>query len=153
MYSKFPLINYNGLSLAEITRRLTISNSVKNRVGTYDLYLVKEGERIEDLAYRIYGDPNYNWVIMLMNDIIDPFYDWAMSSRELDAHVTTSYTNPAGIHHWELNGKVVTEQLGAVSITNFTYEDRLNEERRKIKLLRKAYIPVIEEEVSRLLNQ
>jgi hypothetical protein len=154
LFDDFPLLDYSGYIIKDISRRLVIPESIKNNVAAFKTYIVKDGEKIEDVAFKAYGDPNLHWVIMLMNDIIDPFHDWAMTTEELRDYVNSNYTDGEfGIHHWEKDGLVVNSNVpGAVSITNFEYESNLNEERRKIKLIRPEHIQTIITEEQTILR-
>ena len=42
---------------------------------------------------------------------------------------------------------------GAIEITNLQYEERLQEEKRRIKLINTAYLPTIIQEFERLMNE
>lgn len=36
-------------------------------------YTVKHDDRIDNLAYKFYKDPDYWWILMMFNKLIDPF--------------------------------------------------------------------------------
>jgi len=155
LYQKFPKLKYDGRTLVDITKRIALLESVKTNAAAYDLYSVKEGEKIEDIAYDRYGDAYLDWIIILMNDIIDPFYDWPLSTTELREYVTLKYGagNEDQTHHWELSGRVVSSTtLGAAAVSNSTYEDKVNEAKRKIKILRPEHIDIIQREIETILN-
>jgi len=81
-FSKFPLTVYdikgnnNYTLLPDILRRVKIrAGLVSNRL-VFDKYNVKEGEKPEDVAFKYYGDAEYHWVIMMVNNITDRYYEW-----------------------------------------------------------------------------
>ena len=39
-------------------------------------YTIKDGERPETLAEKIYGNQFYDWVILLTNNMVNAQYDW-----------------------------------------------------------------------------
>lgn len=39
----------------------------------YEMYTVKEGDTLQNIAYKYYGDSGYWHYIMEMNDIVNPF--------------------------------------------------------------------------------
>ena len=39
--------------------------------------------------------------ILLVNNITDPFYGWALSEKEFLDYVNDKYTTPSGVHHYE----------------------------------------------------
>ena len=172
LFERFPLIDYDHRIVKDISKRISLFDNVRRNVSMFENYIVVDGEKIEDISQKFYGTPHYHWVIMLMNEIIDPFHDWPLSVKEMSEFVENKY----GIgksddhHHWERDGKVVNEQdnidfydprispspsvpVGAVSINNRQYEDRVNEEKRKIKILDVGHIPQIEAELTDLLNK
>ena len=66
-----------------------------------DNYDVEDGERPEHVAYKIYGDTNYFWIVCLMNNIENVYYDWPLSSVVFEQYLKDKYTNPEAIHHYE----------------------------------------------------
>ena len=45
------------------------------------VHTLVDGETLQDLAYKYYDDPQLWWLICLINDIKDPFFDIAKSDR------------------------------------------------------------------------
>lgn len=39
-------------------------------------YYIKGSPRPEQLAYKLYGNTELYWVLLLINNIYDPYYDW-----------------------------------------------------------------------------
>jgi len=52
--------------------RNPLGPDVLDGVTTVD-HVIEAGQRLDVLAYKYYGDPDYWWVIALANRIIDPF--------------------------------------------------------------------------------
>jgi len=157
MFDKFPTIVYDGRILTDISRRLSIHKYLKDNIAIFETHIINEGQKIEDIALKYYSDPKYHILIMIMNDIIDPFYDWVLSSKELLAYVDEKYVNDGGrfgVHHYELDGNVVDEfTVGAASVSNLNYEELVNEAKRKIKILRPEYTDLIKQELETILNE
>jgi len=151
MYRHLPKIDYQGKIIKDISIMMDAVAEVKTNAVAYSNYIVSDGETIESLSYDFYGDVKYNWVIMLMNDIIDPFYDWPLNQDEMRNFIDQKYGvgNDSQTHHWQLNGRVVpASTLNAVSITNLAYEELLNEEKRKVKILNEVWISVVERNIA-----
>jgi hypothetical protein len=55
----------------------------------------KEGERPDTLAHKIYGKSDLHWVILLFNEIIDPYYEWPLTTSELDSYIAYKYPGKA----------------------------------------------------------
>ena len=67
-YADENIIEYEGKKMYEI--RDTIDISFRN---TDEMYTVNEGDTLRDIAYRVWGEARYYWIIAEFNKIIDPF--------------------------------------------------------------------------------
>jgi len=154
MYNKLPIINYDGFVVRDISKQLIVLESAKANASSMTNYIVQDGETPESLAHDFYDDSSLNWVILLANDIMDPLFGWPLFTTELFAHVSKKYGagNEYKTHHWELDGVVVNQTtLNAFSVSNFVFEERLNEERRKIKIINEEWIPLIKSDLRAIL--
>jgi hypothetical protein len=141
-FSNFPTVYYTFDNVsATLTKnfmaRVAVSDALKSNVTLYSPYTIIDGETPEIVADKVYGDPLLHWVILLTNEIIDPRYDWCLSQVVLDAMCEAKYENMYATHHYETtDGFVVdSDYPGAVSISNYQYEDQINEAKRTIKIL------------------
>ena len=174
-FSKFPKMLYdidgkgNLKIVTDLLRRVKIRSAVKDGSTLFDKYDVQNGETPESLAYKIYGDAKYHYVILILNNITDRYYGWPLSDYSFEVYVKSKYSNPGAIHHYEVtqssgtqtsNGpedyshkiEVNSDATGAEAVTNYEYENRLQSEKRQIKLLDPAYLPAFEEEFNKLIN-
>ena len=175
-FSKFPKILYDlkqdGTSkvVTDIFRRIKVREKIKDNISLLDRYDVGEGETPETVAFKIYGDTNYFWIICLMNNIVNRYYDWPLPEFVFQQYVADKYSNPDGIHHYEItqsSGKqtgegpadyshkleVNSDTVGAESVSNIEYERRLQDQKRQIKILPKSYISVFENEFDNLIRR
>ena len=175
-FSKFPKILYDlkqdGTSkvVTDIFRRIKVREKIKDNISLLDRYDVGEGETPETVAFKIYGDTNYFWIICLMNNVVNRFYDWPLDEFVFQQYVADKYSNPDGIHHYEItqsSGKqtgegpadyshkleVNSDTVGAESVSNIEYERRLQDQKRQIKILPKSYISVFENEFDNLIRR
>jgi len=144
-FEKFPKIEYDGTVIADVSIRYKINELVRDSVNTYELYRLSDGEKPEDVAYRIYGSVSFHWVILLMNDITDPIGEWFRSDQELTQYIELLYGigNGGDVHHYEdADGYVINEYQDANTVTysNTDYEEAINDGRREIKVLRPEYL-------------
>lgn len=176
-FDEFPLVNYNlsgvngnTIQVTDIFRRVKIRDKIASNVSLFDKYDVHEGEKPEDVAYKAYGDADYFWVITLMNNIVNRYYDWPLPEYEFQQFVADKYTNPDGIHHYEItqsSGKqrgegpadyshkleVNSDTVGAQSVSNIEYERRLQDQKRQIRILLPQYLPTFENEFIDLIRR
>lgn len=121
-------------------------------VNTYDTIRLADGQTMENIAYDYYGDANLHWVIILLNDIIDPYYDLPLSPKEIRAYAELAYTDVNDIHHYEYEGfKYPDFNALYFPITNLEHETKLNEDKRFIKILHPDYLNQIKNELDGLL--
>ena len=176
MIYKLPelLYNFSGkpldpdfLIVKNIWRRAQVLTEFKSQVTIFTEITVGDGERPEDIATQYYGNPFYNWTILIINDITDYYAQWPRSVKQLQEYVENKYTNSAGTKHYittevtDDNGNVIcpagkivpqTFQVAyyngtttvtanpTVSISNYQYEDELNAKKERIQIVRPEII-------------
>ena len=80
-FKQFPTIPYDSKGTGEfksvknLLRRVGIRAKVKTNSMLFDTYDVRNGETPESLADKLYGDSEYHWIIMLVNDITDRYHE------------------------------------------------------------------------------
>lgn len=156
MFSLYPIINYKKIPIVDITRRMVINNNIKQSVSIFQDYIVKDGENIEDVSFNFYGNSNYAMILLLMNDIIDPFYGWCLSNSELDKLMKDNYgqQNIHNVHHYEKNGDIVSSDVvGAKQVSNYEYELKENEKKRRIKILKPEFLQQFLKEFEDSINE
>lgn len=94
-------------TLTNITARFTLDEDLKNNSVAYYNYQIIDGETPEMLAHRIYESSEKHWIILAVNNIIDPQYDWPLSQRTFTKYIESTYksranTGETGIH-WSQN--------------------------------------------------
>jgi len=167
----FPVIPYDVLgdnnfkSMTNLLRRVAIRSKVKANTLFYDTYDVKNGETPESIAHKLYGDAELHWIVLMTNDIVDVYHQWPMSEAQFTAYVNDKYENINGIHHYEISqqsgdttkkirvGQTNEDFPSATPITNYEYEVREQDEKRKIRLLDPSYVSQVENEFKRLMKE
>jgi len=123
----------------DITKNVRFRTSSFSNVTLYDEYDIRDGDTPEIIAEKIYGSPEYHWVVMLSNQKYDWIKDFPMQQKELYKYVTQKYGsgNEYAIHHYiDSSGyQVDSDNAEATSVSNYAYEDAENEKKRRIKLI------------------
>jgi len=148
LFSGFPSVTYNGQKIKNITVRLNFIKRIVGNASLFQYINIRSGQRPEDIANALYGDPNLYWIILCINNIVDPYYGWLLTDDQVYKFALQKYTNINDVHHYETTsqsslgpGIVVDENASfSVAVSNITYEQRENEKRRKIKILKKEFI-------------
>jgi hypothetical protein len=142
--------NINGKSTAllvtDITRNIRFRRDVLANVTVYDEYDIIDGETPEIIAEKIYGNAEYHWVVMLANNKFDYTNDFPLRSPILENFIQQKYGDSADDikYYIDANGFIVDSTAsGAVSISNRQYEEKLNESKRRIRLISPKLLDVI----------
>jgi hypothetical protein len=178
----FPFSEKEYALVKNFFRRYKLSESSYNYAVLFTEYTMTDEDRLDNLSQKTYGNPEYDWIIMITNNIINSYFDLPIKESDLYEMVDIAYNNSPGdpsisapdrIHHYETietfnstgdlvlkgglkversfyttpykyydNGEVVAVAGNTISvpISNYEYEKTLNDERRKIYLLRPEYI-------------
>ena len=146
-----------GQVVPDIFRRIQLSDELKSNTAFFDLYDVQDGETPELVAFKFYRYPQYHWIVLLANEIIDPRYDWPLTQPNLIEYCKSKYgvNEIYSTHHYvDSNGRVVdSSQVGATSVSNFQYEDQLNEGKRRIKILKAEVVAELVSNFETIINQ
>ena len=175
-FNEFPRIQYNlsgnngtTVDVTDIFRRVKARSKIQDNVTLFDKYDVIEGEKPEDVAYKAYGDADYFWVVTLVNNIINRYYDWPLDEYNFQQYVADKYANPDAIHHYEITQssgrqsgdgpadyshklEVNSDEPGAQSVSNIEYERRIQDQKRNIKLLQPQFLGLFLQEFERLMS-
>ena len=98
MIEKLPELLYNFSSkpldpdflvVKNIWRRAQVLTEFKSQVTIFTEVTVGDGERPEDLATQYYGNPFYNWTILVINDITDYYAQWPRSTVQLQEFINS----------------------------------------------------------------
>jgi hypothetical protein len=182
LFRPYPTISYRipgtrkRILTTDITRRFSVANFVRNNKVTFDEYYVQDGERPDIIAHGYYDDSSLDWLVLLTNEIHDPYYEWPLSYEQFNAYLRQKYGSVEyamrTTHHYEqitqehqiindygekriLQEKtLVVDYTTYASLTNsqrkivsiFDYEQNLNDERRHIYLIDLHYTQLIKEQ-------
>lgn len=170
-FTNFPIIPYDSVGDGEfklvtnLLKRVAVRSKVKTNVMMFDTYDVKEGETPEIIADILYGDAELHWIILLMNNVTDRYHQWPMNNNQFLSYMHDKYTNQDAVHHYEISqvsgdttikiniGSDNTDHSGATAITNYEYEEALQDELRQIRLLDPRYIAPFVAEYKKLMAE
>ena len=170
-FENFPLIPYDSVGdgnfklVTNLLKRVAVRSKVKINASYYDTYDVKEGETPEMIADKLYDDPELHWVILLLNDITDRYHQWPKNQNQFLAYVNDKYSNIDSTHHYEISqvsgdttikidiGTDNTDYPTASIVTNYEYEEDLQDKKRKIRLLDPSYVEDFVAEFEKLMGE
>ena len=187
-FRNLPRVGYdiNGtgkdsfLSVTNIMKRVKFKPSVLEDISNYYPYYVKEGERPDIIAHAQYGNIGYAYLILLINDIQDPNFDWPLSSQIFEKFIINKYGSVtlaiAGVKNYyqiiraEVARTGTSERVPEVkfavdettydaldtadrsTLTDYDHEVELNDAKREIRLINPAFVQDIDYQVKRSLK-
>lgn len=88
-FNKLPKLGYNfdgvsDLEMRDIFRRVVFTEETLNDKRNFEDYLVTQGEKPDDVSQKFYGSPDYWWLVLLSNNIVDIENEWPKSVSEID---------------------------------------------------------------------
>ena len=153
-FSNLPSIEYGEKIARNLITRPKVKEFVLGNPNVIYDYVIKDGERPDQVAFAYYGDSNFAWLVFLANDIVDPYYDWPLTQTQFKKFIQDKYgsvsTAKSTIKHYKhlTKGTIITKDtydLNATmlkiqaadyqSIDAYKFEEEKNESKRQIKLI------------------
>jgi len=172
-FRPFPRVRYshkknnNFELLTNITLRYKVKELVKRRRSIYYDYVVRDSDRPDIIAYKYYDDETLDWVLFLINDIMDPYYDWPLTQEGFNAYMKSLYgsvsTSQTTIYEYRKilsaqsvrnDGSVIPKRTVVVDLNTYNslaatdreiiyaydYYLEQNDKKRRIKILDKKFV-------------
>lgn len=95
-FSNFPVIQYDGINVRDIVRRTKFVETTLSNPYVFLPYTVKEGEKPEDIAFNYYGTVDATWLVLMANNIVDPYTEWPMSYDRFVEYLIEKYSERSG---------------------------------------------------------
>lgn len=153
-FSNFPRILYDiegknsttpeYIVAVNLMIRQRFREAVKEQISMYYPYIIpEEMSRPDILAARIYGDVKFTWTIFMVNNMLDPVWEWPMDTKNFGMYLTNKYgsvdKSKIALHHYEQITHTRTERTGTsdaipertLEIDYTTYRE-VGEDNRKI---------------------
>lgn len=164
--------NIDEKTIIDISKLFKIKDLLKSNIYIYYPYIVRDGETPESIANMYYEDPYLFWLVLLSNNIINPYSEWPLTSDGFLTYIDTKYSNiqsgTSGFnyanntyYYYTGNGYLVDyttwlsltgdQAVDKYQTSYYDHEFTLNEAKRSIKLVGKQYLSQILREVSQVL--
>ena len=91
------------IRVKNIFRRAKIRDDIFQSAVAFDKYKIIGEERPDQIAEKIYGSPEYDWIVLLSNNILNLREEWPLSDSEFNSYISTKYTAAelGEVHHYE----------------------------------------------------
>jgi hypothetical protein len=170
-FEYFPVISYTfaegntswSLNITDITRHVTIIEAVKAKISVFYPYVVQDGERPDTVATKVYGGPEYTWIVLVTNNILN-LYDWPLTEEEMGRYIIDKYGSQANAVATKNNFYLTTLGDYVDFVTYYAlppaeqgeirtaYEDEIqkNETKRRIRVIPAAFVGSLQSELERV---
>ena len=155
------------VEVKNIFRRVKLRDDLQNSFTVFDKYEIPEGARPDIVAEELYGNAEFDWIVLTVAGILNVRNQWPLNNRDLYNYCLDKYGESLNSNRFfettEVKdssgrlilpkGKVVDSNFTipkpgeptatinpVVGITNYEYETRLNDEKRNIFILREGYL-------------
>lgn len=84
-------------------KRAKIRDDFFSTATVFDLYSIIGDDRPDNVAQKLYGDSELDWVVLLSNNIINVRDEWPMSQYDLERYLDNKYSQEqlSEVHHYE----------------------------------------------------
>ncbi len=95
--------NTDFIQTKNLFRRAKIREDLFANFMQFDKYQIIGDERPDNVAEKVYGNSNLDWVVMMSNNIIDINNEWPLTQFQLNSFLDDKYTPQelVSIHHYE----------------------------------------------------
>ena len=166
---KYPFSESDFVVAKNFFRRYKVSDDIFSSAVYFTKFSIPDGMRPDAVALKMYGNEFYDWIILLVNNMVNAQYDWPMNNYEIYKILEEEYDDPyseishyeikeaigpysAGLHVDEtfyngqhklnINGSIQTKNGNEICspVTVAEYYTSENEKKREIYLLKAEYV-------------
>ncbi len=155
------------VEVKNIFRRVKLRDDLQNYFTVFNKYEIPMGARPDNVAEDLYGNAQFDWVVLTVAGILNVRNEWPLNNYDLYNYAEQKYGESLNsIRFFETKevknvdgklilpkGKVVDSDFTipnpsqpnatlnpVVGVSNYEYETKLNEEKRKIFVLKEEYL-------------
>ena len=121
-------------------KRVQLRDDIFQDLAFFTKYKIIGDDRPDTVAHKVYGDPTYDWIVLLSNNILNIQSEWPLTQLQYDRYLINKYgyydNIYSGIHHYESievkNDRGVTLLPTGTTISKgytYTYWDSLKRTR------------------------
>ena len=167
------------IEVKNVFRRIKLRDDLQSNFTIFNKYEIEEGMRPDTVAEELYGNPEFDWIILTVAGILNVRNEWPLSNRDLYNYCFDKYGESLNANRFfetkevkNTDGKLIlpkgkivdsdftipkpgepTANLNpVVGISNFEYETRLNDEKRNIYVLREGYIQTFLNDIREIMT-
>ena len=162
----YKVDDYNYLKAIDINVVSKLKDYITQyRSIGYTPYVVDDGESPDYISYKFYGNPGYDWIIMLTNNVHSIYDDWPRNSDTFKQYIidkygslqtamsTTKYYYDADRNIIDVSEYTLLPSNSRSLETDYEYELQLNVNKSRIKILNPNMISTLESGLRSILSK
>ena len=105
------------ITVKNLFKRGQLATDIFQDLAFFTKYEIEGDDRPDNVAHKVYGDSEKDWIVLISNNIVNVQSEWPMTQREFDRYLTSKYGTVEKInstHHYET--KEVKNMSGAVIV-------------------------------------
>lgn len=155
--------DFDQIRAVDIITGAKVKDFVKNYRGiSYRPYAIQDGDRPDNVAYKLYNNAKYDWIILLVNDMYSIYDDWPKSSTELERYIIAKYGSISAAsstikYYYDADGNIIDlttfNTLPAASRNSesvLAWEYRMNDRKRIIRIPTPSSVAKIQNDLTTL---
>ena len=112
-FDTLPKVIYteNGVSsiYTNLMARVSVISQILKDPLLYYTYDIQEGDTPEIIAHKYYGDSYRYWIVLFANELLDPQWDWPMTSKVFEQYLVKKYPSTNVYSEIEYYEKIITQ--------------------------------------------
>lgn len=136
--------NGNPILLTNLVSRAALIEELKNNPMLFYKYTIQEGDTPEIVAEKYYGDAYRYWIVLYSNELMDPVWDWPLTSIQFSNYIDSKYSaqaTEANMTAFEYTNSTIKYYQKIVKKSN-TYSEETSEE--KFDITEEEYNTLVE---------
>ena len=91
---KFPFSESDFVVAKNFFRRYKVNDDIFSNVVYFKKYAITDGERPDTVADKAYGNPFYDWVVLMTNNLVNAQFDWPKTNYQLYKELEAKFDDP-----------------------------------------------------------
>lgn len=175
----YKINDFDSIKLTDLNTSVRIKDYINSFRGIAARpYIVKNGERPDIVSFKLYNNVKYDYILLLINGIDSVYDQWQMDDETFENYIIKKYGSISEAQntiafHYTGKGDVVTNTLSRDPESSepayrywdrlndpnkyreswYEYEDRLNIEKGRIRVIDFQYVVQFEAGVQEILSQ
>lgn len=89
--TSYTLDNSNVQIVKNILSKVSFEKGFRENSILYYEYLIEEGDTPDIVSHKLYGDSESHWIILLLNELLHPQFDWPLDSQSFIKYIDKKY--------------------------------------------------------------